>query len=136
MGDGHLTVESAIYNFDMAAFYRKWLADMKCAQAPNGSLPDCAPYHDYGQLEGTPAWQVAYPLTVSYMHRHYGDEAGIRAVEETIPLGRLGTPSDVGDACLFLASPLARYVSGASLLVHGGGERPAFLEAAKRDGFD
>ena len=68
---------------------------------------------------------------------HYGDEAGIAAVGATIPLGRMGEPRDVGDACLFLASPLARYVSGASLLVHGGGERPAFLGAAKnlkRDG--
>ena len=62
---------------------------------------------------------------------HYGDEAGIAAVGATIPLGRLGEPRDVGDVCLFLASPLARYVSGASLLVHGGGERPAFLGAAK-----
>jgi NAD(P)-dependent dehydrogenase (short-subunit alcohol dehydrogenase family) len=43
----------------------------------------------------------------------------------------LGEPDDVADACLFLASPAARYVSGASLLVHGGGERPAFLDAVK-----
>lgn len=62
---------------------------------------------------------------------HYGDEAGIQAVAATVPLGRLGDPSDIGDVCLFLASPLARYVSGASLLVHGGGEKPAFLDAAK-----
>ena len=64
-------------------------------------------------------------------HLHYGDEAGIASVAATVPLGRLGEPRDVGDACLFLASPLARYVSGANLLVHGGGERPAFLEAAR-----
>jgi NAD(P)-dependent dehydrogenase (short-subunit alcohol dehydrogenase family) len=64
-------------------------------------------------------------------HLHYGDEAGVAAVAATVPLGRLGEPTDVGDACLFLASPLARYVSGASLLVHGGGEKPAFLAAAK-----
>jgi NAD(P)-dependent dehydrogenase (short-subunit alcohol dehydrogenase family) len=63
-------------------------------------------------------------------HLHYGDEAGVAAVAATVPLGRLGEPRDVGDACLFLASPLARYVSGASLLLHGGGERPAFLDAA------
>jgi NAD(P)-dependent dehydrogenase (short-subunit alcohol dehydrogenase family) len=62
---------------------------------------------------------------------HYGDEAGIRAVEATVPLGRMAEPGDIADACLFLASPLARYVSGAALLVHGGGERPAFLDAAK-----
>jgi NAD(P)-dependent dehydrogenase (short-subunit alcohol dehydrogenase family) len=61
---------------------------------------------------------------------HYGDEAGIARVSATIPLGRMGEPSDVADACVFFASPLARYVSGANLLLHGGGERPAFLGAA------
>ncbi|EST36543.1 SDR family oxidoreductase [Streptomyces roseochromogenus] len=61
---------------------------------------------------------------------HYGDEAGIDAVGRTVPLGRLAEPSDVGDACVFLASDRAAYVSGAGLLVHGGGERPAFLDAA------
>jgi NAD(P)-dependent dehydrogenase (short-subunit alcohol dehydrogenase family) len=60
---------------------------------------------------------------------HYGDEAGVAAVGRTIPLGRMGDPEDVADACLFLASPLARYVSGASVLAHGGGEKPAFLGA-------
>lgn len=62
---------------------------------------------------------------------HYGDAAGVAAVGATVPLGRMGEPADVGDACVFLASPLARYVSGASLLLHGGGEKPAFLAAAK-----
>ncbi len=64
-------------------------------------------------------------------HLHYGDEAGIAAVSATVPLGRMGEPRDVGDVCLFLASPLASYVSGASILMHSGGERPAFLDAAK-----
>ncbi|MFI5394088.1 MAG: SDR family oxidoreductase [Candidatus Binatia bacterium] len=65
---------------------------------------------------------------------HYGDEAGIAAVAATVPLGRLGKPEDVGDLCLFLASPLASYISGASILLHGGGERPAYLDAAKKTG--
>lgn len=64
-------------------------------------------------------------------HLHYGDAEGIAAVAATIPLERMGAPGDVGDACLFLASPLASYVSGANLLMHGGGEKPAFLSAAK-----
>jgi NAD(P)-dependent dehydrogenase (short-subunit alcohol dehydrogenase family) len=64
-------------------------------------------------------------------HLHYGDEAGIAAVGATVPLGRIAEPGDVGDACLYLASPLARYVSGTTLLLHGGGEKPAFLAAAK-----
>jgi len=62
---------------------------------------------------------------------HYGDAAGVAAVGATVPLGRLAEPEDVGDVCVFLASPLARYVSGASLLVHGGGEKPAYMGAAK-----
>ncbi|MGW5848632.1 SDR family oxidoreductase [Streptomyces sp. NPDC055254] len=63
-------------------------------------------------------------------HLHYGDADGIAAVGATVPLGRLAEPSDVGDATVFLASERAAYISGASLLVHGGGERPAFLDAA------
>lgn len=36
------------------------------------------------------------------------------------PMGRLGTPEDVGDACVFLASDLARWISGVDLVVDGG----------------
>lgn len=63
-------------------------------------------------------------------HLFYGDDAGIAAVGETVPLGRMADPTDVADVCLFLASPLARYVSGAEVLVHGGGEKPAYMDAA------
>ncbi|WP_406177643.1 SDR family oxidoreductase [Streptomyces sp. NBC_00996] len=63
-------------------------------------------------------------------HLHYGGEDGIAAVARTVPLGRLAQPSDVGEAAVFLASDAAAYISGASLLVHGGGELPAFLDAA------
>lgn len=61
---------------------------------------------------------------------HYGDEAGIAAVGATIPLGRMAEPGDVAQACLFVASSGASYLSGTNLLLHGGGEKPAFLEAA------
>jgi NAD(P)-dependent dehydrogenase (short-subunit alcohol dehydrogenase family) len=62
---------------------------------------------------------------------HYGDQASIARVAATIPLQRLAAPEDIGDTCLYLASSLARYVSGADIAVHGGGERPAFLDAAR-----
>lgn len=39
---------------------------------------------------------------------------------ERIPLGRLGTPSDIAGAALFLASPLAGYIVGQTLVVDGG----------------
>jgi NAD(P)-dependent dehydrogenase (short-subunit alcohol dehydrogenase family) len=57
----------------------------------------------------------------------YGDAAGIAAVGSTVPLGRLAQPRDIGDACLFVASALASYMTGSNLLIHGGGERPAYL---------
>jgi L-rhamnose 1-dehydrogenase len=41
-------------------------------------------------------------------------------MESRIPLGRLGEPDDLTGPILFLASDLARYVTGASLLVDGG----------------
>jgi NAD(P)-dependent dehydrogenase (short-subunit alcohol dehydrogenase family) len=63
--------------------------------------------------------------------QHYGDAGGLAAVAQTIPMGRLATPDDVAGACLFLASAQASYISGASLLVHGGGERSAYLAAAQ-----
>jgi NAD(P)-dependent dehydrogenase (short-subunit alcohol dehydrogenase family) len=62
---------------------------------------------------------------------HYGDEAGVAAVGATVPLGRLAEPEEIGRSVAFLASPLASYVSGATLLAHGGGEVPAFLAAAR-----
>ena len=63
-------------------------------------------------------------------HLHYGDEEGIARVAATVPLGRSACPADIADACLFLASPMASYISGANLVIHGGGERPPFLDAA------
>ncbi|MEV4597424.1 SDR family oxidoreductase [Amycolatopsis sp. NPDC049253] len=51
------------------------------------------------------------------------------SVAATVPLGRLATPAEVGACAVFLASPLASYVSGARLAVHGGGEAPAYLRA-------
>jgi NAD(P)-dependent dehydrogenase (short-subunit alcohol dehydrogenase family) len=63
-------------------------------------------------------------------HLHYGDEQGLAAVGATVPAGRLAEPVDVAEACLFVASPRAAYVSGTQLLLHGGGERPAFLNAS------
>lgn len=66
-------------------------------------------------------------------HLHYGDEDGIAAVSQTIPAGRMADPGDIGNACLFVASPQAGYASGCNLLLHGGGERPAFLNASDAD---
>lgn len=45
---------------------------------------------------------------------------GVRRWTRQAPLGRLGRPEDVADACVFLASPLASWVTGHDLVVDGG----------------
>ncbi len=45
---------------------------------------------------------------------------GVARWHVAAPLGRLGTPSDVGDACVFLCSDLARWITGVDLVVDGG----------------
>ena len=44
----------------------------------------------------------------------------IRGMEESVPLGRLGTPRDVANAALFLASDEAAYITGTTVIVDGG----------------
>ncbi|MEI8299861.1 MAG: SDR family oxidoreductase [Pseudomonadota bacterium] len=65
---------------------------------------------------------------------HYGGPVGIARISDMLPLKRMATPQDVAAACRYLASPLAAYVSGAQLAVHGGGEMPVFLYLNQRNG--
>ncbi|MGW2936939.1 SDR family NAD(P)-dependent oxidoreductase [Streptomyces sp. NPDC001156] len=45
---------------------------------------------------------------------------GVGRWQEAVPTGRLGRPEDIGDACVFLASPLASWITGHDLVVDGG----------------
>jgi NAD(P)-dependent dehydrogenase (short-subunit alcohol dehydrogenase family) len=58
----------------------------------------------------------------------YGSPAAQAEVAASVPLGRFGNGEDIANAALYLTSPLASFVSGAEFLVHGGGERPPFLD--------
>ena len=49
-----------------------------------------------------------------------GREAFMREAANR-PLGRVGTPDDIANAVLFLASPMASWITGAALVVDGGG---------------
>lgn len=73
------------------------------------------------------------PVRTEQSHLHFGDESGIAAVGATIPMGRMAHPEDIGNACVFFASDKAAYLTGANLVVHGGGEKPAFLDAANAE---
>lgn len=59
---------------------------------------------------------VRTPLT----EHGWGTPEGQAKIPHVIPLGRLGQPEDIGDACVYLASPQASYVNGITLRVDGG----------------
>ncbi|NIA28435.1 MAG: family 78 glycoside hydrolase catalytic domain [Actinobacteria bacterium] len=71
-GDGQISAQAAIYNFDMAAFYTKWLNDIADAQnSVTGYVPNTVPYQGGG---GGAAWGSAYIIIPWYMALYYGDE--------------------------------------------------------------
>jgi NAD(P)-dependent dehydrogenase (short-subunit alcohol dehydrogenase family) len=74
------------------------------------------------------------PMWTEQAELHYGDAEAQQRVARTIPMQRLGMPREVGQACLWLASAPAHYITGANIVVHGGGERPAFLDAVQARG--
>jgi 3-oxoacyl-[acyl-carrier protein] reductase len=58
--------------------------------------------------------------------RNYSPEVRQRESEEDIPVGEYGQPADIANLVCFLASPLARYITGAVIPVDGGLRRYQF----------
>ncbi|MGO3307515.1 MAG: family 78 glycoside hydrolase catalytic domain, partial [Sphingobacterium sp.] len=73
-GDGHLAIESALYNFDGITVYEKWLADHRDEQQPNGVLPDIIPTGGwgYGTANGLD-WTSTIAIIPWEVYQFYGD---------------------------------------------------------------
>lgn len=54
------------------------------------------------------------------MRRIAPSPEAVAAVTKRVPLGRFGTKQEIANACMFLSSPLAQYVTGVVLPVDGG----------------
>ena len=67
-----------------------------------------------GPIEGTEGMKRLGPQ----------DGEGQKALRRAVPLGRYGTADEIGHAAVFLASPLAAYVTGTRLVVDGGMNLP------------
>jgi alpha-L-rhamnosidase len=85
LGDGLVTEEEAIYNFDMATFYIKWFRDMMDAQETNGHVPPIVPNPGWDwatslknpenviPVFSDPWWGGALILTPMNLYTYYGD---------------------------------------------------------------
>ncbi len=78
MGDAQLVVEEAIFNFDTARFYTKYLRDIKLCQKENGAISDVVPPY-WPLYPADPAWGSALVTIAWYLYWYYND---IRILEE------------------------------------------------------
>ncbi|MEA1875518.1 MAG: family 78 glycoside hydrolase catalytic domain [Bacteroidota bacterium] len=70
-GDGQIAAQAAIFNFDMASFYTKWMNDLKDAQnTTSGYVPNTVPFQSGG---GGTAWGSAYVIIPWFIYLYYGD---------------------------------------------------------------
>ncbi len=84
-GDGHLAIETALYNFDGITVYEKWLGDHRDEQQPNGVLPDIIPTGGwgYGTANGLD-WTSTIAIIPWDLYRYYGDSRALRDNYENI----------------------------------------------------
>ena len=80
-GDGQISVETGLYNFDGITIYEKWLADHRDEQQPNGVLPNIIPTSGWGyDWANGPDWTSSLAIIPWNIYMFYGDN---RLLQET-----------------------------------------------------
>ena len=77
LGDVALTVNEALYNFDLVQFYLNFLRLITDIQQQDGSIPDTVPFTS-GSYPADPNWGTALPTIVWQLYRHYRDVEFLR----------------------------------------------------------
>jgi alpha-L-rhamnosidase len=73
-GDAHTVIETGLYNFDGITIYEKWLADIRDAQQPNGTIPAIVPTSDWGyDHHNGPDWVSSIAIIPWELYQFYGD---------------------------------------------------------------
>ncbi|GAA3908812.1 family 78 glycoside hydrolase catalytic domain [Microbacterium invictum] len=76
-GDAQIFFDTAAYLMDVAAFYRKWLRDLRDAQKKSGVAPAVVPYNGvammYDATGGSVGWADALVLVPYRFWKRYGD---------------------------------------------------------------
>ena len=72
-GDTQIFSRTALYQSDVASFYRKWMRDMRNSQREDGAYPDIAPYPNFWGF-GTAAWGDAGVIVPWNVYDMTGDK--------------------------------------------------------------
>lgn len=84
-GDGHLAIETGLYNYDGFTVYEKWLADHRDEQQPNGVLPDIIPTDGWGYgTDNGLDWTSTIAIIPWNLYLFYGDERPLRDCYDNI----------------------------------------------------
>lgn len=81
MGDAQVFCQNSMFNMDMAAFYTKWVKDIRDAQSSRGTFPDIAPHANKPDIRfsNAPAWGDAGVIVPWRMYQNYGDKEILRS---------------------------------------------------------
>lgn len=76
MGDAQVFCQTSMFSMDMAAFYTKWIKDIRDAQSERGTFPDIAPHTNKPDIRfsNAPAWADAGVIIPWRMYQNYGDK--------------------------------------------------------------
>ncbi|CAF1440979.1 unnamed protein product, partial [Adineta ricciae] len=77
LGDAALSVDVALFNFDLYGLYVNTLQNIADVQHDDGSIPDTAPY-SVGGYVADPSWAHAYPEIAWRLYQHYNDTVVVK----------------------------------------------------------
>ncbi len=156
--DAHGAAEAGLYNFDIAAFYERWLDSFEDEQRPNGKIPAIIPSSGWGYQWGNgPYWDSAWVILAFYQYKWYGDistlekhygslkdymnylsqHEGVGEVKDTIQLGlpdwatwKTDTPARLTDTAIYYYD--AKIMAAAARIMGRKDDKMSFEALANR----
>jgi alpha-L-rhamnosidase len=82
MGDAQLFSDTSWFGYDVAAFWSRWLADVRLSQSDDGAFPNVVPPEAPFPPLGAPGWGDAGVIVPWLIYNVYGDD---RLLAESLP---------------------------------------------------
>lgn len=75
-GDAHVFCGTAMLEYDVRRFFKKWLRDLRAEQSPSGGVPNFVP-DIHKDMYNVSIWADALPMIVWHGYERYGDRSYI-----------------------------------------------------------